>query len=64
MLMGKQELRKKVESGIDLSVPDGILMNGLGPYRFDQAIIPAGISFLMINVEPGNLWGLFLELGI
>lgn len=61
MLMGKQELRKKVDNGIDLGVPDGVLINGLGPYRFDQALIPDGISFLIINVEPGIYWGLYLK---
>jgi hypothetical protein len=54
MLMGKQELREDVEKGIDLGVPDGILINGLGPYRFDEAVVPDGIAYQIINVEPGN----------
>lgn len=59
MLMGKQGLRKEVEDGKDLGVPDGILINGLGPYRFDQALIPDGISFLTMNAEPGNFWSTY-----
>lgn len=54
MHMGKQELRKDVEKGTDLGVPDGILINGLGPYRFDEAVVPDGIAYQTINVEPGN----------
>jgi hypothetical protein len=54
MLMGKQELRKDVEKGTDLGVPDGILINGLGPYRFDGAVVPDGVSYGTINVEPGD----------
>ncbi|XP_048317663.2 monocopper oxidase-like protein SKU5 [Ziziphus jujuba] len=53
-----KELRKEVEDGKDLGVPDGILINGLGPFRFDQALIPDGISFLTMNVEPGKTYRL------
>nr|POF23613.1 monocopper oxidase-like protein sks2 [Quercus suber] len=35
-----KELRQDVEKGINLGVPDGILINGLGPYRFDGAVVP------------------------
>lgn len=54
MLIGKQELRQDVEKGINLGVPDGILINGLGPYRFDGAVVPDGVTYLKINVEPGE----------
>lgn len=53
--MGKQELREDVENGVDLGVPDGILINGLGPFHYDQALVPGGTPFLSLNVEPGNL---------
>lgn len=53
----QQELRKDVENGIDLGVPDAILFNGLGPYRYDQALVPDGIGYHTINVEPGNYKG-------
>ncbi|KAK9226410.1 hypothetical protein WN943_011457 [Citrus x changshan-huyou] len=40
-----QKLRKDVENGVDLGVPDGILINGLGPYRYDAAIVPDSIPY-------------------
>ena len=52
--MQKQGLRKDVESGVDLGVPDGILINGLGPYRYDQTLVKDGIVYQIINVEPGT----------
>lgn len=51
--MGKQKLRKDVEDGKDLGVPDGILINGFGPYRYDEALVHGGISYQIINIEPG-----------
>ncbi|XP_040993783.1 monocopper oxidase-like protein SKU5 [Juglans microcarpa x Juglans regia] len=53
-----KELRKDVEKGTDLGVPDGILINGLGPYRFDEAVVPDGIAYQTINVEPGKTYRL------
>ncbi|KAK8639395.1 hypothetical protein V6N13_137777 [Hibiscus sabdariffa] len=49
-------LRKDVENGVDLGVPDGILINGLGPYRYDQALVKDGIVYQIINVEPGKTY--------
>ncbi|KAH9794100.1 hypothetical protein KPL71_004782 [Citrus sinensis] len=40
-----KKLRKDVENGVDLGVPDGILINGLGPYRYDAAIVPDSIPY-------------------
>lgn len=54
MLMVIQELRKDVENGVDLGIPDGVLINGLGPYRYDDTIVPNGITYQIINVEPGK----------
>ncbi|XAR60887.1 L-ascorbate oxidase [Bertholletia excelsa] len=51
-----KELRKDVESGKDLGPPDGILFNGLGPYRYDEKVVPGGIVYEMINVEPGKTY--------
>ncbi|PRQ25346.1 putative L-ascorbate oxidase [Rosa chinensis] len=51
-----KELRKDVESGTNLGIPDGILINGLGPFRFNEAIVPDGFPFLTINVEPGKTY--------
>ncbi|KAL6564947.1 Monocopper oxidase-like protein sku5 [Orobanche minor] len=52
-----KEMRKDLESGNDL-VPDGVLFNGLGPYQFDKSIVPHGIPFQIINVEPGKTYRL------
>lgn len=52
--MVKQDLRKDVENGVDLGIPDGVLINGLGPYRYDDTLVPNGISYQIINVEPGK----------
>ncbi|RVW73439.1 Monocopper oxidase-like protein SKU5 [Vitis vinifera] len=41
-----KELRKDVENGIDLGVPDAILFNGLGPYRYDQALVPDVLAII------------------
>lgn len=50
-----QELRKTLEDGTDLGAPDGVLINGFGPYRYNESIVPAGIAYETINVEPGIL---------
>ncbi|RYR68898.1 hypothetical protein Ahy_A03g015397 isoform A [Arachis hypogaea] len=49
-----KDLRKDVENGVDLGVPDGVLINGFGPYRYDDTLVPGGISYQIINVEPGK----------
>ncbi|XP_043722917.1 monocopper oxidase-like protein SKU5 [Telopea speciosissima] len=51
-----KELRKNVGDGIDLGVPDGVLINGFGPYRYNESLVPDGISFQIINVEPGKTY--------
>ncbi|KAG8488427.1 hypothetical protein CXB51_016468 [Gossypium anomalum] len=49
-------LRKDVENGVDLGVPDGILINGYGPYRYDSTLVKDGIVYQIINVEPGKTY--------
>lgn len=51
-----KELRKELEDGIDLGAPDGILINGFGPYRYDGANVPDGTAFKIINVEQGKTY--------
>ncbi|KAM7265655.1 hypothetical protein ACFE04_003338 [Oxalis oulophora] len=51
-----KELRKDVAVGSNLGVPDGILVNGCGPYRYDEKLVPAGISFQIMSVEPGKTY--------
>ncbi|KAJ9176670.1 hypothetical protein P3X46_011956 [Hevea brasiliensis] len=53
-----KELRKHVEKGDDVGVPDGILINGFGPYRYDEALVQEGITYQIINVEPGKTYRL------
>ncbi|XP_044502947.1 monocopper oxidase-like protein SKU5 isoform X2 [Mangifera indica] len=50
--------RKDIENGKDLGVPDGILINGFGPYHYDAAVVPEGIAYQTINVEPGKTYRL------
>lgn len=35
-------------------MPDGVLFNGLGPYRYNETNVPDGIAYEIINVEPGK----------
>ncbi|CAA0805961.1 SKU5 similar 3 [Striga hermonthica] len=53
-----KEMRKDLESGNDLGVPDGVLFNGLGPYQYDRSLVRDGIPYLIINVEPGKTYRL------
>ncbi|URD99404.1 Multicopper oxidase [Musa troglodytarum] len=48
------DLRKRLDDGKDLGVPDGVLMNGKGPYRYNATLVPDGIDYETINVEPGD----------
>ncbi|KAG1359292.1 monocopper oxidase-like protein SKU5 [Cocos nucifera] len=49
-------LRKELDDGKDLGMPDGVLMNGKGPYRYNTTLVPAGINYETINVEPGKTY--------
>ncbi|XP_010906622.1 monocopper oxidase-like protein SKU5 [Elaeis guineensis] len=49
-------LRKALDDGKDLGMPDGVLMNGKGPYRYNTTLVPAGIDYETINVEPGKTY--------
>ena len=40
-------------------MPDGVLINGKGPYRYNDTLVPDGIDHETINVEPGK-YALFL----
>ncbi|MED6163214.1 hypothetical protein PIB30_077818, partial [Stylosanthes scabra] len=51
-----KDLRKDVENGVDLGVPDGVLINGFGPYRYDDTLVQSGISYQIINVELGKTY--------
>ncbi|URD77575.1 Multicopper oxidase [Musa troglodytarum] len=40
-------------------MPDGVLMNGKGPYRYNKTLVPDGIDYETIHVHPGNTSLLF-----
>ncbi|XP_078441093.1 monocopper oxidase-like protein SKU5 [Wolffia australiana] len=51
-----KDLRKAFDEGKEPASPDGVLFNGLGPYRYNDSTVPAGIAFETINVEPGKTY--------
>ncbi|KAK8916069.1 Monocopper oxidase-like protein SKU5 [Platanthera zijinensis] len=53
---GHQDLKGELEEGKELGVPDGVLINGKGPYRYDTTLVPPGIQYETINVEPGKTY--------
>lgn len=36
-------------------MPDGVLMNGKGPYQYNNTFVPAGIDYETIHVRPGTI---------
>lgn len=60
-----QDLRKDLDAGKDLGMPDGVLINGKGPYRYNDTLVPDGIDYETIEVKPGAFLGnLYLEFSI
>lgn len=51
-----KKLRDDIVSKTSLGTPDGVLINGLGPYQFSKDLISDGISYQIINVEPGKTY--------
>ncbi|KAL5569947.1 hypothetical protein UlMin_026522 [Ulmus minor] len=51
-------LRKALDAGKDLGMPDGVLINGKGPYRYNDTLVPDGIAHETINVDPGKTYRL------
>ncbi|KAK4480611.1 hypothetical protein RD792_013689 [Penstemon davidsonii] len=45
-------LRRSLEGGRGLGMPDGVLINGKGPYRYNTTLVPDGINHETINVDP------------
>ncbi|KAE8661817.1 Monocopper oxidase-like protein SKS1 [Hibiscus syriacus] len=52
------KLRKALDAGKDLGMPDGVLINGKGPYRYNDTLVPDGIDYETINVHPGKTYRL------
>lgn len=54
-VFGMQALRKALDAGKDLGMPDGVLINGKGPYRYNDTLVPDGIEYETIEVHPGDM---------
>ena len=51
-----QALRSALDAGKGLAMPDGVLINGKGPYRYNNTLVPDGIEYETIQVDPGNVF--------
>ncbi|EPS61896.1 hypothetical protein M569_12896, partial [Genlisea aurea] len=51
-------LRSALDNGDELGIPDGVLINGKGPFRYNTTLVPDGIDFETINVDPGKTYRL------
>lgn len=49
-----QALKSALDAGEDLGMPDGVLINGKGPFRYNTTLVPDGIGYESVNVEPGR----------
>ncbi|XP_054825422.1 monocopper oxidase-like protein SKU5 isoform X2 [Prosopis cineraria] len=52
------DLRKALDAGKDLGMPDGVLINGKGPYRYNDTLVADGIEYETIEVHPGKTYRL------
>ena len=48
-------LRSILDSGKELEMPDGVLINGKGPYKYNSSV-PDGIQYETVNVDPGKTY--------
>ncbi|XP_022985476.1 monocopper oxidase-like protein SKS1 [Cucurbita maxima] len=51
-------LRADLSAGKELGIPDGVLINGKGPYQYNATLVPAGIQYETIRVHPGKTYRL------
>lgn len=51
-----QAMRKGLDDGTELGMPDGVLINGKGPYGYNSTVVPNGIGYETINVDPGRVF--------
>ncbi|CAL5366966.1 unnamed protein product [Camellia sinensis] len=56
IMIGDCALRTDLDAGKDLGMPDGVLINGKGPYRYNTTLVPDGIDYETINVDPGKTY--------
>ncbi|KAL6530252.1 Monocopper oxidase-like protein sku5 [Orobanche hederae] len=54
-------LRKALDDGKKLGMPDGVLINGKGPYRYNDTLVPDGIEHETINVDPGKTYRIWVH---
>ncbi|KAK1378671.1 hypothetical protein POM88_025415 [Heracleum sosnowskyi] len=47
-----------------IGMPDGVLINGKGPYRYNDSLVPDGIDYLTIDVHPGNGCTLLVDFAV
>ncbi|XP_043717309.1 monocopper oxidase-like protein SKU5 [Telopea speciosissima] len=52
------DLRNTLDAGKSLGMPDGVLINGKGPYRYNTTLVPDGIEYETIEVQPGKTYRL------
>lgn len=52
------DLRKSLNGGKSLGMPDGVLINGKGPYRYNDTLVPDGIEHETIKVHQGKTYRL------
>lgn len=55
-------MRKSLDNGKKLGMPDGVLINGKGPYRYNSTLVPDGIAYETVNVDPGTFIYKYLEI--
>ncbi|XP_076910169.1 monocopper oxidase-like protein SKS1 [Bidens hawaiensis] len=48
-------LRASLDAGKELGMPDGVLINGKGPYKY-SSVVPDGINHTTLNVDPGKTY--------
>lgn len=48
-------LRSDLDAGKELGMPDGVLINGKGPYKFNDSV-PDNIVYETFNVDPGKTY--------
>ncbi|VFQ99594.1 unnamed protein product [Cuscuta campestris] len=51
-----KSLRADLDAGKELGMPDGVLINGKGPYKYNSSLVPDGIDYETINVDPGKTY--------
>ncbi|KAI4332653.1 hypothetical protein L6164_017544 [Bauhinia variegata] len=51
-----QALRTALDAGKDLGMPDGVLINGKGPFQYNTTLVPDRIEYESFNVDPGKTY--------